>query len=157
MERARLVGSLFVVRVVLDANIIISALITPHGIGAKLIEAWSADRYILLTHDILLAELRDVTRRPEFRGRMTRHDAGRMINRLGTASVRVAQIPLVQRSADPFDDYLLGLAEGGRADILVSGDKRGVLALKTHGSTRIITARQFHDELGLSRGDQGLT
>lgn len=136
-------------RVVLDANIIISALITPDGIGAQLIKAWSADRYILLTHDILLAELRDVTRRPELRGRMTRHDAGRMINRLGTASVRITHVPVVQRSADPFDDYLLGLAEGGRADILVSGDKRGLLALKTHGTTRIMTARQFHDALGL--------
>lgn len=136
-------------RVVLDANIIISALITPDGIGAQLIKAWSADRYILLTHDILLAELRDVTRRPEFRGRMTRHDAGRMINRLGKASLRITHIPLVQRSADPFDDYLLGLAEGGRADILVSGDKRGLLALKTHGTTQIMTARQFHDALGL--------
>ena len=136
-------------RVVLDANIIISALITPDGIGAQLIKAWLADRYILLTHDILLAELRDVTRRPEFKGRMTRHDAGRMINRLGTASLRITHIPLVQRSADPFDDYLLGLAEGGRADILVSGDKRGLLTLKMHGATRIITARQFHDALGL--------
>ena len=149
MERARLVGSLSVVRVVLDANIIISALLTPDGIGAQLIKAWSADRFILLTHDILLAELRDVTRRPEFRGRMTRHDAGRMINRLDTASVRITHVPIVQRSADPFDDYLLGLAEGGRADILVSGDKRGLLALKTHGTTRIMTARQFHDALGL--------
>ena len=136
-------------RVVLDANIIISALLTPDGIGAQLIKAWSADRFILLTHDILLAELRDVTRRPELRGRMTRHDAGRMINRLGTASVRITHVPVVQRSADPFDDYLLGLAEGGRADILVSGDKRGLLALKTHGTTRIMTARQFHDALGL--------
>jgi uncharacterized protein len=149
LDGAQLVGSLSIVRVVLDANIIISALITPDGVGAKLIKAWSIDRFVLLTHDILLAELRDVTRRPEFKARMTRHDAGRLINRLGAASLRITHLPVVQRSADPHDDFLLGLSEGGRADILVSGDKRGVLALKSHGATRIMSARQFHDELGL--------
>jgi hypothetical protein len=31
----------------------------------------------------------------------------------------------------------------------VTGDKADLLALGKHGMTRIITARQFHDELGL--------
>ena len=41
------------------------------------------------------------------------------------------------------DDYLLGLCEAGRADYLVTGDKSGLLPLKRHESTRIVTAKQF--------------
>jgi predicted nucleic acid-binding protein len=37
----------------------------------------------------------------------------------------------------------LALAEAGNADYLVSGDKSGLLALASHRSTRIITARDF--------------
>lgn len=36
-----------------------------------------------------------------------------------------------------------------RAQGLVSGDKRGVLMLHTHGACRIVTVRQMVGELGL--------
>jgi predicted nucleic acid-binding protein len=35
------------------------------------------------------------------------------------------------------------LAEAGRADYLVTGDKSGLLVFDSHKSTRIITARDF--------------
>jgi predicted nucleic acid-binding protein len=38
---------------------------------------------------------------------------------------------------------LLALAEAGRADYLVTGDKSGLLVLAHHKSARIITARDF--------------
>jgi predicted nucleic acid-binding protein len=49
----------------------------------------------------------------------------------------------VARSPDPDDDYLLALAEAGRADYLVTGDKAGLLPLRTHRGTRIIVAKDF--------------
>ena len=60
-------------------------------------------------------------------------------------------LPRVERSPDPFDNFLLAMAEGGQAEVLVSGDKRGVLALKSHGPCRIVTVRQLVDELALVR------
>jgi predicted nucleic acid-binding protein len=35
------------------------------------------------------------------------------------------------------------LAEGGKADYLVTGDKSGLLALDRHKATRIVSAREF--------------
>ena len=49
----------------------------------------------------------------------------------------------MKRSPDPADNFLLALAEAGNADYLVTGDKSGLLALASHKSTRIITARDF--------------
>lgn len=60
----------------------------------------------------------------------------------------IDRLPLVRRSADTFDDFLLALCEVGRADYLVTGDKAGLLALGTHGGTTILTARAFLDRLG---------
>jgi predicted nucleic acid-binding protein len=41
------------------------------------------------------------------------------------------------------------MAEAGNANYLVSGDRRGVLALGTHGITQILRAREFLDVLGI--------
>lgn len=136
-------------RIVLDTNILISALITPNGIGAQIIDAWNADHFIILSHDLWLAEIRNVTRRSKISARIRRIDAARLVNRLARSCERVENIARVVRSPDPFDDFLLGIAETGGADWLVTGDKAGLLTLGHHGTTRIVTARAFHTILKL--------
>jgi predicted nucleic acid-binding protein len=56
-------------------------------------------------------------------------------------------LPFVELSPDPDDNWLIALAEAGGADFLVTGDKADLLSLERTGSTRIVTARQFLDEL----------
>ena len=136
-------------RVVLDTNILISALITPNGVGAQIMDAWNADHFTILSHDLWLSEIRSVTRRPRISARIRRIDAARLVNRLARSCERVDNIARVVRSPDPFDDFLLGLAETGHADWLVTGDKAGLLALGRHGATQIVTARAFHTMLKL--------
>ena len=58
-------------------------------------------------------------------------------------AVFVARLPKVTRSPDPDDDFLLALAEAGRADYLVTGDKAGLPPPRTHRGTRIVAARDF--------------
>ena len=41
----------------------------------------------------------------------------------------VDPLPIVVRSPDPTDDFLLAAAEAGGADYLVTGDKSGLLSL----------------------------
>ena len=55
----------------------------------------------------------------------------------------VGQLPRLKRSPDPGDNYLMALVEAGKADYLVTGDKRGLLVFARHKSARIITARDF--------------
>lgn len=53
----------------------------------------------------------------------------------------------IERSSDPQDDFLLALAEASSADYLLTGDKSGLLDLRKHGRTRIVTARRFSNLL----------
>ena len=78
-------------------------------------------------------------------GMIRKSEAGRMINHLLSSAEFTAVLPVVKRSADPDDDFLLAMAEAGRADFLVTGDKSDLLSLLRHAGTRIITAREFAD------------
>jgi len=52
------------VRVVLDTNILISALIVPGGTTNAIVQAWQNRAYTLLTCDEQIEELRDCFSRP---------------------------------------------------------------------------------------------
>jgi len=132
-------------RIILDTNILLSALISQGGVAGQIIDAWLDDRFVLLTHVRQLEELRTVTRRPRIRALIRPAAAGRLINQLHADAELVGRLPSVQRSKDPADDFLLAICEGGSADYLVTGDKAGLLALGTHGRTAIVTARAFLD------------
>ena len=136
-------------RVVLDTNILLSALINRHGTPAQLITGWRERRYDLITSTEQLIELGDVARRPVLRARILPSTVGRLIRDLRTLAEVLTRLPAVERSADPADNFLLAMAEAGNANYLVSGDRRGVLALGTHGITQIVRARDFLDVLGI--------
>jgi len=55
------------VRVILDTNVVLSALIRRDSAPGQILEAWLEDRFVLLTHPLLLDELRTVSRRPRIR------------------------------------------------------------------------------------------
>ena len=65
-------------------------------------------------------------------------EAGHRVGELRRLARMIEPIAGVQRSPDPNDDWLLGLAEAASADYLVTGDKSGLLSLKKHRSTSII-------------------
>ena len=140
-------------RIVLDTNIIVSALITPAGPPAQLIRAWIDGRFTLLSHSLQLDELREVTRRVKLRRLIRPAEAGWLVNRIALGAEMPGTLPPVERSPDPADDYLLALCEAARADWLVTGDKPGLLALGRHGATRIGTAAELAEEIGLKARD----
>ena len=130
-------------RVVLDTNVLLSALISPGGTPAGIYEAWKLGRFELLTSEQQLDELRRVTRYPTLRPLITASEAGRMINQLRVLATVLVRLPRVAVSQDPADDFLLAMAQAGKGDYLVTGDKSGLLALEKHGKTRIVTAATF--------------
>jgi putative PIN family toxin of toxin-antitoxin system len=135
-------------RVVLDTNVLISALLVSGSAPAQLMVAWRRGLFDLLTCDLQLQEVREVTRRPSVRSLIRPAMAGELVNQLRGMAMLVGSLPRVDRSVDPFDNFLLAMVEGGQADVLVSGDKRGVVALRSHGPCRIVTVRQFAREIG---------
>ena len=130
-------------RVVLDVNILLSALIRRHSLPGRILEAWFDGRFVLLTHPLLLEELRTVTRRPRIRSLIRPAEAGRLVNQIRALAEPVTALPATRRSEDPADDFLLAMSEAGRADYLVTGDKAGLLTLGHHHGTAILTARGF--------------
>jgi putative PIN family toxin of toxin-antitoxin system len=136
-------------RVVLDTNILCSALITPGGLADRLYLAWRNRLFALITSEEQLEEFRRVTRYPRVRQYIEPAAAGTLHNELRRLAVLLTELPVVEASRDPWDDFLLAMAQAGKADFLVTGDKRDLLSMGVFGSTRIVTARQMLGELGL--------
>ena len=130
-------------RVVLDTNILVSALLLQQGHPAEIYSAWQEGNFTLLTCAEQLDELRQTLRKPAIAERIKPYKAGRLVNELKGLAEDVGVLPRVQRSPDPTDDFLLAMSEAGKADYLVTGDKSGLLALARHQNTRIVSARHF--------------
>ncbi len=135
-------------RVVLDTNILLSALMVRGTPPDRLYEEWRHGRFELVSTDRQIEELRQVVRRPFFQVRLKASEVGRMVNDLRRLAVMIDTLPSVSRSSDPADDDLLALCEAARADYLVTGDKSHLLALKSHRGTRIVSARALANRLG---------
>ena len=130
-------------RVVLDTNVIVSALITPAGMPAAVVRIWLDGKFTLLTCAAHLDELRSTLEKPRVAELVKPYKAGRLVNQVKKLAKVIDRLPRVELSPDPTDDFLLALCEGGKADYLVTGDKSGLLALGRHKTTRIVSAREF--------------
>ena len=117
-------------RVVLDVNVHVSALLSRDGAPARILRAWQAAHFELLVSEQLLTELGRTLDYPKLRRRIAADDAVAYVEMLRrTATLCSDQAPDPRyRSEDPADDYLIGLAAAERA-LLVSGDAH-VLALE---------------------------
>lgn len=125
-------------RVVLDTNILISALITSVSPSAQVLALWRSRRFDLLTCAQQLEEFARATRYPQVRARLLPAVAGALLNRVRDRAMVLENLPKLEIAPDPDDNYLLALAEAGEAQFLVTGDKP-LLGLKRHKSTQIVT------------------
>ena len=133
-------------KAVLDTNILISALISKTAAPHHIYQAWQGKRITVLTCAEQLVEVREVTRRVAVALRIKPAEAGRLVNSLPTSvclAVVQTDLPAVQRSPDPKDDFVLALAQAGGARYVVTGDKSGLLALRQHAGAEIVTATDF--------------
>lgn len=135
-------------RVVLDINILLSALMVRGTPPDRLYEEWRHGCFDLASAERQLEELSRVSRRPFFRTRLKASEIGRMINDIRRLALMCDPLPSVAVSPDPNDDYILAIAQASAAEYLVTGDKSDLLALQRHGGTRIVAARELVRLLG---------
>lgn len=139
-------------RVVVDTNLLISAIIAARSIPDQLMQLWKEDRYILITSDQLLDEIKDVAERDHFKKYYPLFSklSAELIDNLSLSADLVNHLPeenLPIHCRDAKDDKLLACAIGGQAEYLVTGDN-DLLALNGNKKLKnltIITARQFLD------------
>ena len=136
-------------RVILDTNVLISAVAFESGRPGQLLQAWHERKFKLVVAEELIEEVRRVSRYPHLISRFVPSKVGRLVSDLRDVSIFLTNLPQVDLSPDPFDNYLLAMAQAGSADYLVTGDKADLLSLASHGATRIVSVRQFADLLGL--------
>lgn len=137
-------------RVILDTNVLLAALISAHGPPDTLYRAWRAARFVLVTSVAQLDELRRVSRYPKLRAILPAHRIGTMVNNLQRAVVLGPLPPLPEgiEADDPDDAFLLAMALAAQADYLVTGDRRaGLLQRASIGRARIVTPARLCAEL----------
>jgi putative PIN family toxin of toxin-antitoxin system len=135
------------VRVVVDANVLVSAVISPAGPPREIVTAWIDRRFELVASPALLAELRDVLNRDRFRRWVSTPAATEFVDGLAEDAVIVEDPPAQPGlTEDPDDDYLVTLARAAGAEYLVSGDHH--LLDLADPKPPVLTPRQFLDLLG---------
>jgi putative PIN family toxin of toxin-antitoxin system len=130
-------------RVVIDTNVVLSALVFGKGTTARLRAAWQGGHCLPLVSTATAQELVRVLAYPKFR-----LDAQQQQELLAdylpyAEAVRIPQSPpTVPVCRDPFDMPFLHLAVAGRADALITGDA-DLLTLACMGRCPIMTPEAF--------------
>ena len=112
-------------RVVLDANVVISALITPQGAMAQVLDFWKQGVYELVLSPAILDEIARVAHYPKIQERYHLDDADidDFVRLLGEEATLIEPTVRVQAVAeDPDDDRYVECALAAGADLIVTGD-----------------------------------
>ena len=125
-------------RVVLDTNVLVSALLFRAGSLRWLVDAWQTERVHPLASRATVAELLRVLGYPKFR--LAESDRQALVEAYlpWCEAVVVPASVAVPDCRDPEDRMFLELAAAANADALVTGD-RDLLALETAFATPILT------------------
>jgi uncharacterized protein len=131
-------------RVVLDTNVVLSALLFGGGPAARVRAGWQSGRFVPLASAVTAAELVRVLGYPTFRLSAEEQEE---LQADFMPWVEVVQVPdpppAVPACRDPFDLPFPHLAVAGRARVIVSGD-RDVLAIAgAPGFCRVLGVEAF--------------
>lgn len=137
-------------RIVLDTNVLIAALITRDTPPDLLYRAWLRGEFEVVTSAVQIAEIADVLARPKLQKYLDADEAAAIMANIDTRAVIAADPPDVEISPDPKDNPILAAAIAGEASLIVSGDKKHLLALGEVDGIPIVTAREAIERLGFA-------
>ena len=131
-------------RVVLDTNVIVSAVISK-GKPRELLNRGIKNRFSLVISESILKEIETVLRRPKFKA--SEDETQRII----LAVMQSADMVRVESDFrviedDPTDNMILNAAFDGRVDFIVTGDK-ALLRLRNFREIRILSVSEALNQL----------
>lgn len=136
-------------RVVLDTNLVLSALVFANGRLAALRHAWQGRRCVPLVSRITTTELIRVLAYPKFKlDEAARHELLADYLPWCITTHIPNPPPTTPECRDPFDQPFLHLAVAGKADYLVSGDQ-DLLSLDGQLHCPIISGERFLEMIKL--------
>jgi putative PIN family toxin of toxin-antitoxin system len=130
------------IRLVLDANVFVSALLKPGSNPDRIMQQVRAEQVTLLLSEAICAEYLRVLTYPKIAARLGQSpsELADFIERLRFVAVFVpGGLRLPPLTTDPSDTKYLECAVEGKADLIVSGDHH-LLDLGTHAGIRIVDA-----------------
>lgn len=127
------------IRVVLDTNIIVSALLQPLGPPAQVFLLALGDTIQMCVSGSVFAEYEEVIRRPRLR--RAEETILSALETIRTKAFWVKPSDSVRACSDPDDDIFLECAQASGASYLVTGNVRD-FPLRWIG-TEVVTARHF--------------
>ena len=143
------------IRAVLDANVFVSAVLSPVGIPAKILDAWRAEQFYLLVSKPILHEIDRVFHYPKIvkRHMWSAEKIRAFIEDLARLAIfSTGDLTLSVIAEDPSDNRYIECAVEGEAAYIVSGD-RHLLSLAEYEGIRILTPKAFLDVVRRSKNE----
>ncbi len=132
-------------RIVLDTNIYVSAILRPDGTQAKLIKFAMEDKFKLVFSVLIFQEIQDVLKRLRIKKYLTvtQNEIERFFYNIYINCIFVKLSRIIRAvKNDPDDDIIVSTAVKGDADYIISGDKH-LLELKKFRGIKILNANDF--------------
>ncbi len=133
---------MLVVRVVLDTNILISALITKGTPPDILYQAWLNGEIEVVMTSAQVAEVKNVLARPRLKQFIDIEEADAIVENISAYAHVLTTFDVENISPDPNDNQILAAAIDGKVDLIVSGDRKHMLALGEVRGIPVVTARE---------------
>jgi len=131
-----------VLKVVVDSNIWISALLVAGGKSRELVARFALGEFTVIYPNWLLDEIRNTLSKPRLAKRITADDISNIISLIEEQGILVEPSSLPTVSRDPNDDAFLACALQSQADYIVTGDGDLLVIGEYHG-TKIIPVADF--------------
>ena len=132
-------------RVVLDANVLVSGLLSPKGPPGQILDAWLAGFFTLVISPQLLQELERVFEYPRIREHLSVEIQSNLVNLLVSNTERIeGNLSISVLTHDPSDNMYLACAVEGNVDYLVTGNlKHFEETLNKYTNLKIVAPRAF--------------
>jgi len=138
------------IKAVVDANVLVSAFISPFSYPREITGCWRRGEFILVTSREIVEEINRVLHLPRIKVKY----------RLAESDIQVFVLTLIHKgncvsgelalrgvAPDPGDDKIISCAIEGEAQFIVTGDK-ALQQLKEYQGIKVINAQQFISVLG---------
>ena len=137
-------------RVTADVNILISSTVAPLGIPREIITSWRNGNLELVISSGIIVEVEEKLHysRIQKRYNLTEQEIQTAIATLKTGAQLIPVSPqeIISITGDPEDDYVLATAVLGKADYLITGDKK-LQYLKNYKKVKILSPKEFIKKL----------